>query len=231
MKAIRYGFDDERRNDPEQYVVYHVALIADGFAGGSERLSGEEVQERTLDALQGAPLHVHLRDHGVDAATFAEEAEAFVARIRSAKPRAIISVNTHLAVAEALGTGVHIGSRGPSLEEARRRLGPHALVSASVHSVAEARAAAEQGASSAFFSPVFPTESKPGHPGAGLDALRACCEAVPDTHVYALGGVTPDRMRACLDAGAWNVAVLSGILHADRPAEAAARYHAHLRLP
>ena len=212
--------------------VRHVVLIADGFAGGGQRLSGEDVRLRTLYALRGAPLHVHLRDHGVDAKTFAEAAASFVERIRAVQPIVLITVNTHLDVAEALGAGVHIGQRGPSVEEARRRLGPgtYARVSASVHTVEEARRAVEQGASSVYFSPVFPTTSKPDHPGAGLDALRSCCEAVSEAYVYALGGVTPDRMRACLDAGASNVAVLSGILHAADPADAAARYHAQLRI-
>ena len=63
----------------------------------------------------------------------------------------------------------------------------------------------------------------------GLAALQACCEAVLDTSVVALGGITPDRVCSCLDAGAQSVAVLSGILHADRPAAAAARYTSELR--
>lgn len=210
-------------------VFRSIVLIADGFAGGTERMSGAAVQLRVLDALRGAPLWVHLRDHGVDADTFGVAAELFVERIRAVQRIGIISVNTHLAVAEALGTGVHVGRRGPSVEEARQSLGAHAMVSASVHTVGEAQRAVEQGAGAVFFSPVFPTESKPGHPGAGLAALRACCEAVPHTPVLALGGVTPDLVHPCLDAGAESVAVLSGILHADDPAAAALRYTEALR--
>ena len=205
-----------------------VTLIADGFAGGG-RMGWATVQLRVLDALRGAPLWVQLRDHGADADTFAKSASSFLRRVRDAEHRAYVSVNTHLDVAEALGVGVHVGTRGPSVEEARRRLGPKALVSASVHSVPEARAAAEAGANAVFFSPIFPTSSKPGHPGAGLAALQACCEAVPSTSVVARGGVTPSRVGPCLDAGAQSVAVLSGILHADRPAAAAASYTSELK--
>ena len=212
--------------------VRHVVLIADGFAGGGDQMSGDEVQDRTLDALRGALLHIHLRDHGVDADTFAAVAASFVERIRAVQPIGLITVNAHLDVAEALGAGVHVGMRGPSIEEARRRLGPesYARVSASVHKVEEARRAVAQGASSVYFSPVFPTTSKPGHPGAGLDALRACCEAVPGAYVVALGGITPDRVHSCFEVGAGNIAVLSGILHAADPAAAAAQYHAHLQI-
>ena len=191
-------------------------------------MSGAAVQLRTLDALRGAPLWIHLRDHGVDADAFAEAAGPFVRRIRAIQHPDAISINTHLDAAEALGTGLHVGTRGPSVAEARERLGPEAAVSASVHTVGEAEEAVRQRANAVLFSPVFPTLSKPGHPGTGLAALRACCQAVPRAHVMALGGLTPDRVRLCLDAGAYGVAVLSGILHADRPAAAAARYHAQL---
>ncbi len=220
---------DEVPPNPRPYGFHHVALIADGFAGGGERMGGAAVQLRTLDALHGAPLWVHLRDHGVEASAFAEAAQAFVARIRSVAPRTVISINTHVGVAEMLGTGVHLGARGPSVTDAKRRLGRRRLVSVSVHSVSEACATVEQGANAVFFSPVFPTTSKPDHPGVGLADLAVCCEAVSGVSVLALGGVTPARVQPCLDAGAQSVAVLSGILYADSPASAAARYHAHLQ--
>jgi len=213
-----------------QYQSRVIALVADGFAGGGPR-GWAAVQLRVLDALRGAPLWVHLRDHGVDAETFTKAAETFVPRLRDAEFEAFISVNTHLDVAEALGVGFHVTRRGPTVEEARHRLGSTAFVTASVHSVPEAREAVTAGASAVFFSPIFPTLTKPNHPGLGLAALQACCRAVPVTPVFALGGVTPDHVEPCLDAGAHSVAVLSGILHADRPSAAAARYTAHLKRP
>lgn len=225
-RGIRLG-----TNEPLRVVSPCVTLIADGFAGGSERMSAAAVQLRTLEALRAASLWVHLRDHGVSAEAFAEAAALFVGRLRQVRNDAVLTINTHLDVAESLGARLHVGVRGPSVEEARARLGPHSLVSASVHSVREAREAVEQGAHAVLFSPIFPTSSKPGHEGAGLAALRVCCEAVPDTSVVALGGITPERVRLCLDAGAQSVAVLSGILHADRPAEAALRYASSLRRP
>lgn len=230
-----FGAAAERRRRGESFVpreqARRVVLIADGFAGGSDRMPGAAVQRRVLAALRGAPLWVHLRDHGIDAETFAEAAASFVPQLRDAQHVPLVSVNTHLDVAESLGVGVHLGGRGPSVAEARHRLGGDALVSASVHTVAEAEAAATAGANALFFSPIFPTSSKPGQPGVGLAALRACFEAVPGTPVVALGGITPERVRPCLDAGAWSVAVLSGLLFTDHPAETAARYHVHLRRP
>jgi thiamine-phosphate pyrophosphorylase len=42
--------------------------------------------------------------------------------------------------------------------------------------------------------------------GAGLDALRKACEIAGDTPVLALGGVTGETARLCVEAGAAGVA-------------------------
>jgi thiamine-phosphate pyrophosphorylase len=112
--------------------------------------------------------------------------------------------------------------------EARRQR-PDALLSYAAHTSEEAQRAVEQGADAVLFSPIFPTASKPGHAGVGLDALAACCTAMPTALVFALGGITPERVAACCEAGAYGVAILSGILHADDPAAAALRYTEALR--
>jgi thiamine-phosphate pyrophosphorylase len=70
---------------------------------------------------------------------------------------------------------------------------------------------------------VYPTPSKPDHPGTGIGALRAFCQAA-DVPVLALGGVTPSRVSECRTAGAHGVAVLSGIMEVETPAAATRAY-------
>ena len=101
----------------------------------------------------------------------------------------------------------------------------HAHVGASAHSLEEAR-----GLDADFLtlSPIFEPISKSGHgPPLGLEALTEVCHEVRRP-VYALGGVTPTRVRPCLEAGAWGVAVLGGIMAAPDPWEAARAYLAAL---
>jgi thiamine-phosphate diphosphorylase len=83
--------------------------------------------------------------------------------------------------------------------------------------------AEREGADFATFSPVFATRSKPDATPAGLDALT---EAAASTSlpVYALGGISPDRVSRCREAGAAGVAVMSGILQAADPMGAARAY-------
>jgi len=94
------------------------------------------------------------------------------------------------------------------------------LVGASVHSEAEARDAAAQGADFIVFGPVYDTASKRRYgPPQGLAALEAVTRAV-DRPVLAVGGLTPERVPEVLAAGAAGVAVIGAIYAAARPAEA-----------
>lgn len=201
-------------------VLPRLLLVADGFAGGAGERRAEHVRRATTEAVQAGLRWVQLRDNAAAPNAFATEAGPFIARLRDVAPEVQISVNTHLAVAEEHGLGLHVGWRGPTVAAARHRL-IGSVLSAAVHTAAQARHATS--ADAVLFSPVFPTASKPGHPGTGIGALAACCEAT-DVPVFALGGVTPESVASCLGAGAHGVAVLSGILDAPDPARAATHY-------
>lgn len=191
-------------------------LVADGF-------TRPDVAARVVALARAGVPWVQLRDHAADDDAFDHYAAALAERLRAAAPGVVLSINSRLPTAVRLGAGLHTGVHGPTLAEARAMRPPGTRVGASVHGLDEARRAADAGADYLVFSPVFPTGSKPGHPGAGLDALAAVCAAVP-CPTLALGGVTPARAAACRAAGAHGVAVLSGLLHAADPAAATARY-------
>lgn len=203
-------------------------LVADGFAGGREGMTAEAVRARAEAAARAGLPWIQLRDHAAPADAFEAAARDLAGRLRALPAPPLLSVNTRLEVALALGAGLHVGTRGPSVAEARRRLASGVLTFAA-HTPSAAAAAAAEGADAVLFSPVFATSSKPGHAGAGLEALARCCEALPNTPVLALGGVTPERAEACLEAGAHGVAVLSGLLDAPDPAAAARAYLDRLR--
>ena len=191
-------------------------LIADGFALGRPGQGAEAVRERTLALVQSGVRGVQLRDHSASEGAFIDAALAFADRLVSAQDGLVLVVNTHLDVARRLGCGGHVGRRGPTVREGRAVLGRQRL-GGSAHAPADAGRLAREGADYVFFSPVFPTPSHPGEPGTGFAPLRWACEAAGPTPVYALGGITPGRVRACLGAGAHGVAVLSGLLDAADP--------------
>jgi thiamine-phosphate pyrophosphorylase len=179
-------------------------------------MQAADVRARVRAAVEAGVEWVLLRDHGASDAEAAREAGPFVEALRAIRPPLVVSVVRRLALARALGAGLHTGAGGFSVAEARGGGGPGLPVGYSAHTPGEARMAAGQGADYVFLSPIFPTRSHPDRPALGPDALRATAGLLP---TYALGGVTPERVPAVIAAGAHGVAVLSGVLDApDVPA-------------
>lgn len=198
-----------------------LVLVADGFTQAARAAV-------VVAAVDGGVRWAHLRDHGAEAAGFDEAARRLARRLGEANAGVRLTVNTRWETARAIGAGLHVGVRGPTLREARQRLGQHAMLGFSAHTLEAARQAAADGADYLFYSPIFPTSSKPEAAGVGVEALRRVCQAVAPVPVFALGGITPERAAACREAGAYGVAVLSGIMDAADPAHAAREYLARI---
>lgn len=79
---------------------------------------------------------------------------------------------------------------------------------ASCHSLEDVLEAARLGADCCTFSHIYPTQCKPGLPPRGLDELRLVCARSP-IPVYALGGITPDRIPELRAAGAAGAMLMS----------------------
>lgn len=80
------------------------------------------------------------------------------------------------------------------------------IIGVSCHSPSDAARAATNGATFAVFGPVFEKKDAPGSLPAGLETLRDACRA--DIPVLALGGITVNNARSCLDAGAAGIAAI-----------------------
>ena len=171
-----------------------------------------------------------LREKDLDAAARRDLLRDLVTR--GAPFGATVTVNGDLAAAQAAGAaGLHLPAGddlASRLAEARRALGPGALLGASCHSLEEAAAAAAAGAGYVTLSPVFESASKPGYgPALGPAGLQAMAArlAVP---AIALGGVAAGNAGACLAAGAAGVAVMGAIMAAADPGAAASELLAAL---
>jgi thiamine-phosphate pyrophosphorylase len=121
-----------------------------------------------------------------------------------------ILVNTRVDVALAAGAaGVHLPAGSIPPRAWRAITPPGFLIGVSCHTVEEVRAAEADDADYAVFGPVFAPLSKGSDlPPRGLDALGEAARAVK-IPVLALGGVTRDRIVACMAAGAAGVAGIS----------------------
>jgi thiamine-phosphate pyrophosphorylase len=129
-----------------------------------------------------------------------------------------VLVNDRIDTALALGIGVHLPEEGLSPRVARRLLGSEALIGRSVHSIESARRARDDGADFVTFSPVYDTASKRIYgPPLGIESLRAITREVAPFPVLALGGITAERVPACLDAGAAGVAGIGAVWESADP--------------
>lgn len=135
----------------------------------------------------------------------------------------VLVINDRVDVAMAVGAhGVQLGRRGIAVDDARRILGGGARIGASVHTADEAREAVDAGADWLVAGAVYPTESHPGRPAAGLELIESI--RVLGAPVIAIGGVTPGRVPAIRAAGAAGVAAIRGIWGDPSPGDAARRY-------
>ncbi len=100
---------------------------------------------------------------------------------------------------------------------------PPRLLGYSVHSVTSAKKAVQAGADYLLVGTMFPTSSHPDKTPEGLELLKAVAKVV-SIPLIAIGGITPERVALCLQAGARGVAVVSGILESEAPYGSAQSY-------
>ncbi len=117
--------------------------------------------------------------------------------------------------------GVHLGQDDLPVREARRILGPDALIGVSTHNLEQLRQAILDGASYVGIGPTFPSTTKEFGDLAGLEFVR---QAMAETTLpgFVIGGVNAQTIDAAVAAGARRVAVSAAIAEADDPRSVAA---------
>lgn len=140
-----------------------------------------------------------------------------------------VIVNDHVDLAVASGAaGAHVGQDDTPAADARSRLAEEQCLGVSTHSVAQATAAVNAGADHLGLGPCHPTATKGYDEALPHSVIRDVLEAV-DVPVFAIGGITADRLPRLKDLGFRHFAVSSAILAADSAGGAVDRLTAHIR--
>ncbi|MBM4261580.1 MAG: thiamine phosphate synthase [Deltaproteobacteria bacterium] len=185
-----------------------------------QQTNGRELLWVLEQALDGGVQAIQLREKDLDGKELYYLAEA--ARQLTIRYRARLFINDRIDVALAVDAdGVHLGGGSVPIETARQLLGPEQLIGASVHALTEAQQAERAGADFIVFGPVYFTPSKAAYGSPqGLEPLRQVVEKIARP-VYAIGGIKQEQIKEVLAVKARGIALISAIISAADPREAA----------
>ena len=186
------------------------------------RAAGWTVPDLARACLSGGAGCLQVRAKHLAGGPLLELCDEVVGLARQAG--AVVIVNDRADLARLSGAaGVHVGQDDLAAAAARAIVGAAAIVGVSTHTPGQALEAFGQPVDYVAVGPVFGTSSKDtGYAAVGLQLVRRVAALARDAAgprpvrpVVAIGGVTLDRARSVLDAGASAVAVISDLLIGD----------------
>ncbi len=191
-----------------------------------DRAGGRALAELARLVTQGGATLVQLRDKRGSTRAMVESARAVKAAL---VPHGVpLLVNDRVDVALAAGAdGAHVGQDDMAVEDARRLLGPEAIIGLSIKTVAQAEAAPVGLLDYVGIGGVFATTSKdntaaPIGPAGLARIAEVFRRRVPKLPLCAIAGIDAGNAGGAIAAGADGVAVISALSLAPDP-QAAAR--------
>lgn len=183
--------------------------------------------QAALDSGDVACLQLRLKDVDDDAFRRAIERLMPIAHARDVP----FLVNDRPDLAAEFGCdGAHVGQQDTPYAEARRLLGPDAIVGVTCHDSRHlAMEAAEAGADYVAFGAFFHTETKPPRFWATPELIEAWTQSTTVPCV-AIGGIKPDNLGPIVRAGADFICVVTGVWdHPEGSAAGVADYNRAIR--
>ena len=161
-----------------------------------------------VEAVRGGVNLVQIREKALPTRDLLKLVESAVSAGEGTATRVVVNDRLDVALAAGAG-GVHLGHQSLPAEAVRDMVPGAFLVGVSCHSLAEAVAAEQAKADYVLLGPIFETISKLSYgPPLGLEKLREVATRVK-LPILALGGITVERVKPCLEAGATGIAGIS----------------------
>src|SRR5688572_17205925 len=185
---------------------------------------GHDLTELTRRIAAGGATLVQLRDKVSDTRAMIERARA----VKAALGTVPLVINDRVDVALACkADGVHLGQEDMDVEDARRILGPDAIIGLSIKTVEQAQAAPLDRLHYAGIGGVFGTssktqKSKPIGPAGLARIVEALHRRRPAFPTCGIAGIDAGNAAEVIAAGADGVSVISALSLASDP-QAAAR--------
>jgi len=183
-------------------------------------LSGvRPVEEVVTAAVRGGVTVVQLREKNCSTLAYINLAKKLKQALSIL--RIPLLINDRIDVALASGAdGVHIGQSDMPYKDARRIIGPEAIIGLTVETMDQAIEAEKLDADYLGVSTIFATPTKTDTINEwGIDGLKKL-RAISRHKLVAIGGINPGNTRDIIEAGADGVAVVSAICAASDPRKA-----------
>lgn len=176
-------------------------------------LHGRTLASCVREALAGGATFVQLREKHMSTDELVEEAKTILPICREA--RVPFLIDDDVEAARLVGAdGVHVGQSDTACAEARRILGPDAIVGVSAQTVEQAVAAERAGADYLGVGALIPTPTKPDAVDVTREELARICATV-DIPVVGIGGLHLSTIDILDGTGAAGAAVVSAIFAAE----------------
>ncbi|HJA00983.1 MAG TPA: thiamine phosphate synthase [Candidatus Collinsella stercoripullorum] len=176
-------------------------------------LHGRTLASCVREALAGGATFVQLREKHMTTDELVEEARTILPICREA--RVPFLIDDDVEAARLVGAdGVHVGQSDTACAEARRILGPDAIVGVSAQTVEQAVAAEQAGADYLGVGALIPTPTKPDAVDVTPEELAHICRAV-GIPVVGIGGLHLSTVDILDGTGAAGAAVVSAIFAAE----------------
>jgi thiamine-phosphate pyrophosphorylase len=181
---------------------------------------GRSLESIVSDVVKAGISCVQLREKETDTRLFLQKALKLKSMLSPAKVPLIINDRVDIALA-AKADGVHLGQRDMPYEQARRLMGPYAVIGLSVETWKDVENAQDIDVDYLGVSPVFPTPTKTDTKSPwGLEGLKKI-RTYSRHPLVAIGGLDAFNIQETITAGADAIAVVSAICSADDPFSAA----------
>lgn len=175
--------------------------------------AGRPVLEVVEAALRGGIRLVQFRDKTLDEAAFAEAASAVLRACRAFGATLIVNDRVEVA-ARIKADGVHLGQDDMSPVEARRILGPEAVIGLSTHNEEEVLTANDLPVSNINIGPMFPTNTKEHLHALGLDEVIRLSKLT--RHPWTtMGGIKAHHLPELFAAGVKTASMVTEISLAE----------------
>jgi len=185
----------------------------------TQALKGRPHIEAARQVISGGAKTVQLRDKLSSKKDLLPIARQL--KVLCAEHDVLLIINDYLDLALAADAdGLHLGQEDLPIKVARRLLPIDRILGCSVTTVEQALAAESSGADYVAVGSMYPTPSKGKAVIVGLERLRQVRQAI-GLPLVAIGGITRDNAATVIAAGADSVAVISAVLGAESPEEAA----------